>query len=207
MDFNKLPVELQKEIVYDLPDKSMLVSKNFYNYKKQSYCEHFIPTQTQILNYINKANKYNIPYIKYELKTLSNNIFRIINAADDIIMIYSIDDHIDIEKNNYLLGFKSLFYNHISYDLDLFSLYQLCLDYCDSKSAKSFLVSKMNIIKNDIKNHHNDEFTIINDYIYLMTSCMNINIIDEIKFPIYSSRELVGEILYLIDLLYKYFDL
>lgn len=33
MDFNKLPVELQKEIVYDLPNKSMLVSKNFYNYK------------------------------------------------------------------------------------------------------------------------------------------------------------------------------
>ena len=45
------------------------------------------------------------------LKTLSNNLFRIINAADDIIMIYSIDDHIDIEKNNYLLGFKSLFKN------------------------------------------------------------------------------------------------
>jgi hypothetical protein len=68
----------------------------------------------------------------------------------------------------------------------------------------------MNIIKNDIKNHRNDEsneFIIIYDYIYLMTSCMNIHLIDEIKFPINSSRELVSEILYLIDLLYKYFDL
>lgn len=208
MSYSDLQKELQLQIINQLGPRSMVVNKSFYNLRKQKYCEEFDPTETQILNYIDNADKYDIPYVKYALKYQHyGNLYYtyIVNVSyldTTLIFQYEILDHNIMEVDKLYIS-DSLFFHlvqfgdHQYYDLDLFSLYQIALNYCDVNQAKLVIKNKLDKVLEFINNYDADNIiygenyntnpydyevqenqyvNLLLNYIYISTSAMILNL-------------------------------
>ena len=173
--FDTLPKELQSHIVSYTPTKTMLVSKQFKESQHQKYCDTFEPTETQLFDYMKKANQHNIPYVLYELKYAYDGTDLVygyivdFNNKKDLETLFVYRYYIDSDDNQqysfepapYLVGKKSLLkhymllpgvyhtlYDHQYYDLDLFSLYQIVITYCGAYRAKQWIKNKCDTMLN-----------------------------------------------------------
>jgi hypothetical protein len=230
-NFNVLPTEIQSQIANDISDpKTMLVNKQFYQYGKDNYCKNFKPTETQIINYMNKADRYQIPYVCFEVKAVDDDhylkIITVKNFNVDTIITagYTYDNQLEYIYNTRPFKIAPFFARHSHYNLDLFSLYQLCLDYCGSRYAKQYIKKILDNVIYYIDLWYDDYNiaretaynAIVNNYIYLTASALLLNIWnDNVLFNpntdenslIPDNDDRIVELRVLIQAFYKYFGL
>jgi hypothetical protein len=252
MSYSDLPKELQSQIINQLGPRTMVINKSVYNLRLQKYCQEFDPTETQILNYIDKANRHGIPYVQYELQyrhqkfpdnaihrqhyaLLYTFIGKISNVDANLIFQYKQDDdntyklH-DLRMANSFLSPILVFGDHQYYDLDLFSLYQLGLEYCHSSQVKQFIrkridwayeVSQFYDNYPDYIGFDTSYYPILlMEYIYIVTSAMILNLTDNwfinyeglyyigigVKVD-FDEDEMIEQLKKLCPLLYNYFNI
>jgi hypothetical protein len=222
--FNNLPNEVQHHIMNQIPLSSlpstMLVNKSFNQLNKINYCHYYEPTPTQILNYINQAKLYKIPYVHFELRKHNDNYIYIVKLTNETIcMKYheDVDDfthqHIQIidsiTKNGIEL-MDYILYAHYYSDLDLLSLYQLWTSYCGQQAAKNLVYKKINNIvyyANQFRFNLDTQVDLIIYYLYLASSAILLKLINDIQLPLGYFEDIIEDIKIISQLLYQYFDI
>lgn len=175
-----LPYDIKNKIREEFPPqtKLMMLNKDFYHIGLNKYCEHFDPTDSQILKYFKNHKHCALFEMKYkydsEMNMVNHMYISNIKPLGKILFHKYHDLNIG---GQYSYDSMVRFYEHKYYDLDLNSLYHLCLQYCNEASAKKIIVDKlhyMRVMMIDYENNDDpdeeDEDTMDWIFIYMMVS-------------------------------------